>query len=67
MIISFPTSTSEMIFLLTLRRTRWVGVFLSFSFDEKTSAPDGFSSCSFIPCAHFETSFVMVSYYGYEI
>ena len=30
-------------------------------------APDVFSNCSFIPCAHFERSLVMVSYYGYEI
>ena len=29
--------------------------------DDKTSAPDVFSSCSFIPRAHFETSLVMVS------
>ena len=38
-----------------------------FFLDDKTSEPDVFSSCSFIPCAHFETSLVMVSYYGYEI
>ena len=30
----------------------------------KTSAPDVFSSCSFIPRAHFESSSVMVSFYG---
>ena len=42
-------------------------VFLSFFLEDKTSAPDVFSSCSFIPCAHFETSLVMVSCYGYEI
>ena len=30
------------------------------------SMPDVFSSCSFIPCAHFKTSLVMVSCYGYE-
>ena len=41
--------------------------FLSFFLEDKTSAPDVFSSCSFIPCAHFETSLVMVSCYGYEI
>ena len=35
--------------------------------DDKTSAPDVFSGCSFIPDVHFETSLVMVSYYGYEI
>ena len=29
--------------------------------------PDVFNSCSFIPRAHFETSLVMVSCYGYEI
>ena len=34
-------------------------VFLSFLLDDKTSVPDIFSS--------FETSLVMVSYYGYEI
>ena len=28
--------------------------FLSFVLDDKTSAPDVFSSCSFIPWAHFE-------------
>ena len=38
-----------------------------FFLDDKTSAPDVFSSCSFIPGGHFETSLVMVSYYGYEI
>ena len=41
--------------------------FLSFSLEDKTSAPDVFSSCSFIPRADFETSLVMVSCYGYEI
>ena len=30
--------------------------FLSFFLDDKTSAPDVFSSCSFIPRAHLETS-----------
>ena len=29
----------------------------------KTSGPEVFSSCSFIPREHFETSLVMVSYY----
>ena len=29
---------------------------LSFFLEDKTSAPDVFSSCSFIPRAHFETS-----------
>ena len=42
-------------------------VFLSFSLEDKTSAPDVFSSYSFIPRADFETSLVMVSCYGYEI
>ena len=42
-------------------------VFLSFFLEDKTSAPDVFGSCSFIPHAHFETSSVMVSFYGYEI
>ena len=44
-------------------------VFWSFFFflKDKTSAPNDFGSCSFIPRAHFETSLVMVSYYGYEI
>ena len=42
--------------------------FLSFFFlDDKTSAPDVFSSCLFITRAHFETRLVIVSYYGYEI
>ena len=59
------------------RRTRGVGggggmptprkVFLSFFLEDKTSAPDVFSSCSFIPRTLFETSSVMVSCYGYEI
>ena len=39
-------------------------VFLSFFLEDKTSAPDVFSICSFIPCAHFESSSVMVSCYG---
>ena len=38
-----------------------------FSIEDKTSAPEVFSSCSFIPGAHFETSLVMVSCYGCEI
>ena len=42
----------------------------------KTSAPEVFSSCSFIPRAkrefslaraHFESTSVMISFYGYEI
>ena len=39
-------------------------VFLSFFLDDKTSAPDIFRSCSFIPHGQFETSLVIVSYYG---
>ena len=31
--------------------------------DDKTSAPDVFSSCSFTPRANFERSAVMVSFY----
>ena len=41
-------------------------VFLSFFLEDKTSPPDVFSSCSFIPRADFETSLVMVRCYGYE-
>ena len=37
-----------------------------FFLEGKTSAPDFFSSCSFIPRANFESSSV-VSCYGYEI
>ena len=35
--------------------------------EDKTSAPDVLSNCSFIPRALFESSSVMVSFYGYEI
>ena len=35
--------------------------------DDKTSAPEVYCSCLFVPRAHFEISLVMVSYYGYEI
>ena len=42
-------------------------VFLSFVVEDKTLASDVFSSCSLIPRAHFESSSVMVSFYGYEI
>ena len=42
-------------------------VFLSFFLEDKTSAPDVFSSCSFIARADFEMSLVIVSSYGYEI
>ena len=57
---------------LTLERTSYGGcqphkVFLRFLLEDKTSAPDVFSSCSFIPRSHFETSSVTVSCYGYEI
>ena len=66
---------------MTLGRTRgWGGggggvvwvrvrvkVFLIFFLGDKTSAVEVFCSCSFILRAHFETSLLMVSYYGYEI
>ena len=61
--------------ILTLGRTRGVGggipyseVFLSFILEDKTRAPDVFSSCSFIPPAHFETSSVIrgLSYPGFQ-
>ena len=42
-------------------------VFRSFFLENKTIAPDVFSSCLFIPRAHFEASLVMVSCYGYKI
>ena len=38
-----------------------------FILEDKTSVPDVFTSCSFIPRVHFETSLVMVSCYGYDI
>ena len=38
-----------------------------FFLEDKTSAPEVFSSYSFIPRANFETSLVMVRCYGYEI
>ena len=44
-----------------------VKVFLIFSLGDKTSALEVFCSCSFILRAHFETSLLMVSYYGYQI
>ena len=37
---------------------------VSFLLEDKTSAPDVFSSCSFIPGAHFESSSLIVSFYG---
>ena len=42
-------------------------VFLSFFLGGQTSAPEVFSSCSFIPRAHFESKSVLFSFYGYEI
>ena len=42
-------------------------VFRNFFPDDKTSAPEVFSSCSCIPRTNFETNLVMASYYGYEI
>ena len=60
------------IYVLALGRTRRDGchpaseVFLSFFLVDKTSVSDISSSCSFIPHAHFETSLVIVSYYGYD-
>ena len=64
-----------LVLFLTLGRTKGEGevdatphkVFLSFFLEDKTSVPDVFSSCSFIPRARFERSLVMVSCYGYEI
>ena len=42
--------------------------FLNFFFlGDKTLLPNVFSSCSFTPYAHFQTSLVMIRYYGYEI
>ena len=41
--------------------------FVSFLPEDKIFEPDVFSSCSFIPGAHFEASSVIVSFYGYEI
>ena len=67
-----------MLAMLALGRTRgWGGggggchpnskVFLSLFLEDKTSAPDDFSGCLFIPCAHFEACSVMGSCYGYEL
>ena len=68
----FHGSHSEI--LLTVLRTRGGGgekvraeVFLSIFLEDKASAPDVFCSCSSITSAHFETSSVMVSFYGYKI
>ena len=62
---------------LTLRRTRGQcqlpppapnKIILSLFFlEDKTLAPDVFSTCSFIPRAYFETSLVIVRCYGYKI
>ena len=41
--------------------------FWVFSLYNQTSAAEPFSSCSFIPLAHFETSLMMIRYYSYEI
>ena len=38
-----------------------------FFLEDKTLAPDVFSTCSFIPRAYFETSLVIVRCYGYKI
>ena len=38
--------------------------FLTFLLEDKRLAPDVFTSCSFIPRAHFESSSVMVTFYG---
>ena len=46
---------------LTLGRTRVGGGGVG------PPVPDVFNSSSFVPPAHFETSLVMVSCYGYEI
>ena len=41
--------------------------FSEFFLDDQTLVPDVFSiQCLFIPHMHFETSLVMISYYGYE-
>ena len=48
--------------------TRWMPpprVFLSFLLEDKTLASDVFGSSSFILRAHFESSSVIVSFYGY--
>ena len=37
--------------------------FFHFFLEDKTSAPEVFSSCLFIPRAHLETRLVMISYY----
>lgn len=60
---------------LTLGRTRGGGAdgchlkFFIFIFllNDQASAPDVFSSSSFIPRANFKKSLVMVTFYGYDI
>ena len=42
------------------RTYKWVEVFASFLLEDKTSAPDVFSSCSFIPGAHFKSRSVFM-------
>ena len=68
----WPIQLLLVLSILTLGRTRWDGchppkVFLIFFLNNKTSAPEDFCSCFFIPRTHVETRLVMVSYYGYEI
>ena len=64
----------QTLFFLTLGRTRGgAGGNCHWGFSEffpnygKTSAADAFSSCLLIPHMHFETSLVMINYYGYEL
>ena len=52
---------------LTINPRTYKEVFLRFLLDDKTSEPDVFSSYSFIPRTHFETSLVMVSCYGNDL
>ena len=40
--------------------------FRVFFLEDETSGPGVFSTCSFTPRAHFDTSSVMVKCYGYE-
>ena len=41
--------------------------FLGYFQEDKTSTPNVFSRWSFILRTHFETSSVMISFYGYEV
>ena len=52
---------------LILFNPRTYNVFLSLFKEDKTLALDVFSSCSFIPRIHFETSSVMASFYFYKM